>query len=371
MKLQLSTRIISIIGIIILTLYYPPGVTRIGEVYGIDPGSSIDTVDLEIESLIDLGSTSSIEFTRSFSINQKQEIYLIHLDVQSSENTVKDVTIEANINGISTFAYFEDSSTNYASSTSFFGGTQLSFQVDPNTTISVLSNTLTLTIDIVSSSLFGELGTFEIKSATLELINAPIFDSESVKTPLPMEKSSGSWYIAPLTTLNQRKLITKLFIDIVEDIYLRLDINVTPSEIPLSSTYFKASNGASTFESASSGSNSMKGTVYADLTKGDSLVLEFDFRPTSDLANTAIELEVEVEATPVTIIPDVGPSDPDEESTEIDVNFLNLALPDLELIRFSMILIPLFLYFNRGKKQDEEQKYDYTEKGDSLGTNEK
>ena len=371
MKLQLSTRIVSIIGIIILTLYFPPGAVGIREVYGMDSGSSIDTIDLEIGTLIDLSSTSSIQFTRNFSVTEKQEIYLINIDVQSSENTVKDVTINANINNVNTSAYFEDSGSNYLSSYSFFGGSKLSFEINPNTTISVLSNTLVLTIDVSASTLFGELGTFEVKSATIDVIKAPTMASDSEKTLLPMEKSSGSWYIASLSTLNQRKLESKLFANIVEDIYLRIDIEVTPSDVPLSSTKYKISNGPLTFESVSSEQNAMKSTVYANLTKGDSMVLEFIFRPSSDLANTVIGFEVKVEATPVTVIPDIGPSGPDEETTDFDLNFLNLALPDLELIRFTMILIPLFLYFNRGKKEDEDQINDYIEKGDSNGTNEK
>jgi len=115
----------------------------------------------------------------------------------------------------------------------------------------------------------------------------------------------------------------------------------------------------------------MHSTVYANLTKGDSLVLEFSFRAASDLANSVIGLEVKVEATPVTIIPDSGPSGTDEEPDDIDANFLNLALPDLELLRFSMIIIPLFFYFNRSKKQKKQHNYDYMKKGDILGTNEK
>jgi hypothetical protein len=162
-----------------------------------DPGSSIDAIDLEIESLMDLESHSSIGFTRNFSIGQKREVYLLHIDVQASENTVKEVMINAEINTVMTAAHFEDSSTNYSSSHSFFGGTRLSFQIDPVTTISVLSNTLNLTIDVVSSSLFGELGTFEVKSATLELVTPPTIDTDSANTPLPMEASRGSWYIAP------------------------------------------------------------------------------------------------------------------------------------------------------------------------------
>jgi hypothetical protein len=336
-----------------------------------DPRSSIDVIDLEIESLIDLGSTSSVEFTRNFSITQKQDIYLLHIDVQASENNVKDVTINVDINNIVTNAYFEDSGSNYSSSHSFYGGTRLTFQIDPTTTISVLSNELRMSIDVVSSSLFGETGTFEIKSATLEPLTAPTIDSDSEKTALPMEISRGSWYIAPLSTLNPRKLESKLFTNIIEDLYLRLDIDVTPSDYTLTSTNFKVSNGPTIFESASSGSNSMQSTVYANLTAGDSLVLEFSFRPVSDLANSVIGLEVKVEATPVTIIPDSGPSGLDEEPDDIDANFLNLALPDLELLRFSMIIIPLFFYFNRSKKQKKQHNYDYTKKGDILGTNEK
>ena len=100
MKLQLSTRIVSIIGIIILTLYFPPGGAHLGEVYGMDPGSSIDAIDLEIETSIELESTSSVEFVRNFSLSEKREVYLLHIDVEASENTVDDVVINANINNI-------------------------------------------------------------------------------------------------------------------------------------------------------------------------------------------------------------------------------------------------------------------------------
>jgi hypothetical protein len=156
----------------------------------------------------------------------------------------------------------------------------------------------------------------------------------------------------------------------MDDLLLRLDVNVTPSDYPLSSTEFKVSNGPSTFESASSGTNSMQSTVYANLTKGDSLVLEFTFRPTSDLANSVIEFEVKVEATPVTIIPDDGPSGTDKDPTDIDVDFLNLGVSDLELLRFSMIVIPIFFFFNRTKKRNKGKESDYIQKGDILGTNE-
>ncbi len=354
-----------------MTLYLPPGNGVSSEVYGMDPGSSIDVIDLEIESLMDLESSSSIEFTRNFSIAQKQEVYLLHIDVQASENTVKEVMINAEINTVVTMALFEDSSTNYSSSHSFYGGTRLSFQIDPVTTILVLSNTLNLAIDVVSSSLFGELGTFEVKSATLELVTPPTIDTDSANTPLPMEASRGSWYIAPLSTINKRTLKTELYSDIVEDIFVRLDINVDPSDYPLTSTDFKVSNGPTIFESESSESNSMKGTVYANLIKGDSLVLEFSFRPTSDLTNSVIELEVKVEATHVTVIPDNGPSGSEEENQEIDINFLNLALPDLELLRFSMIIIPVFFYFNRRKNENKKNKSNIMKKGDIIGTNEK
>ncbi|MFW9875692.1 MAG: hypothetical protein ACFFG0_21525, partial [Candidatus Thorarchaeota archaeon] len=281
------------------------------------------------------------------------------------------VTINANINTIVTEVIFEDSSSNYASSNTFYGGTKLSFQIDPNTTISMIKNTLVLTVDITSSSLFGELGTFEIKSAALELITSPVIDSESVKTSLPMEHSRGSWYIAPLTTLNVRKFESKLFTDIMENLYLRLDIIVSPSDYSLGSTTFKVLAGSNVYEGSSSESNPMQGTVYTDLSKGASLVLEFSFRPTSDLSNTIIYLKIEVEATPVTIIPDDGPSGPGENSDNFDLDFLGLAISDLELLRFSMIIIPLFLYFNRSKKQKKEQKMDYSLKGDLFGTNEK
>jgi hypothetical protein len=320
---------------------------------------------------MDLGSTTTVQFTRNFSIPQKQEVYLLHIDVQASENNVKEVMLSAEINNIVTMVNFEDSSTKYSSSHSFYGGTQLSFEINPNTTLSVISNTLILTINVVFSSLSGEEGTFHVKSAAFETIAPPTIGSDSAETSLPMEVSRGSWYVAPLSTLNERKLESKLFTDISDDVYLRLDIDVTPSDYPLTSTDFKVSNGITTFESVSSGSNPMKGTVYANVTRGDQLVLEFNFRPSSDLANNVIDLEVKVVATPVTIIPDNGPSGTGGETTDIDANFLNLALPDLELLRFSMILIPLFFYFNRSKKQNKSNNYDYSKKGDSIGTNEK
>jgi hypothetical protein len=354
-----------------LTFYLPPGNANIGEVYGMNPGSSIGVIDLEIESLMDLESSSSMAFSRNFSITQKQEVYLLHIDVQASENTVKDVMINAEINNILTEAHFEDSSTNYSSSHSFYGGTRLSFQINPSTTISVLSNILNLTISVVSSSLFGELGIFEVKSATFESITPPIIDTDSVNTPLPMEISRGSWHIAPLSTINKRTLESKLFIDIPEDISVRLDINVSPLEYALTSTDFKVSNGHSIFESESSESNSMNGSVYANLNEGDSLVLEFTFRPTSDLVDSVIELEIEVEATYVVITPDNGPSGTEEGNPDIDVDFLGLALPDLELLRFSMIIIPLFFYFNRSKNQNKKLTSNLIKKGDTIGTNEK
>jgi hypothetical protein len=290
--------------------------------------------------------------------------------VQASENTVDDVYIDAEINNVITSAHFEDSSSNYASPHSFYAGTRLSFVVNPETTISVLSNTLNLTIEVLSSSLFGNLGTFQIDSVAFEVIVSPTIDSESTTTSIPMEISEGSWYIAPLTTLNERKLETKLFCNIIEETYLLLDIEAGPSQYPMTSTNFEVSNGPTVFKNESSVSNSQKTSIIANVTPGDELVLEFSFRPTSDLANNVIELEITVKATPVTITPDSGPSGPDEGSNDFDVNFLNMALADLELLRFSMIVIPLFFYFNRNKKQDEEEEEEENEKGDTIGTDE-
>jgi hypothetical protein len=370
MKLQLSIRLISIIGIFFLTLSMPPGNANINEVYGLDPGSSIDVIDLGIESVIDLESSSSFEFTREFSIGQKQEVYLLHIDVQASENTVDEVTISAEINSMVTIAYFEDSSSNYSSSHSFYGGTRLSFRIDPATTIYVLSNTLNLTIDVVSSSYFGELGTFEVKSATFESLTTPIIDTDSANTPVPMEISNGSWYIAPLSTINKRTFVSKLFCEIPEDIYLRLDVDITPSDYPLSSLDFKVSNGSTTFNGELSEISSMRGTIYAHLTKGDSLVLEFTFRATSDLADSVIELEVKAKASYVEVPPDNGPSGPDGKNEEIKFNFMNMTLADLELLRFSMMFIPLYFYYNRSKNRNKSYKSDIIKKGDTIGINE-
>jgi hypothetical protein len=308
-----------------------------------------EEIDLNINTTFVLDNISSVEFDRVFSVSQKQDISLLHINCESTKNEVNDVLINITLNGVETSETFEDSSSSYSSPHTFSVGTTLTLQIEPTTPIYILSNTIKVEVSVSAGSLFTpDKGDFKINEVNFETFTPPTIAQTSENTDLPLRISQGNWYISQLTTLSERKLESKIFCNIVEDIRVRIDISLDPSTLPLSSTEFSIITPHSTFENDDS---SAPNSIIADLIKGDTLLLNFKFRPSSELANSVVNLSINVTVSN-------SPSIPTIEWTETtsELNLFPLPTSTMEALRLLMFLIPLSLLYKRKIKKEMSEK---------------
>ena len=104
----------------------------------------------------------------------------------------------------------------------------------------------------------------------------------------------------------------------------RLDISLTPTDVPLSLTRFEVSNGISSYESAEL---SAEHSIIVDMAEGSDLFLSFTFRPSSEIESDTIELNIAVSVTGVPYIPNNNPS-----GTDDTFGFVKIPISSLELL---------------------------------------
>ena len=178
---------------------------------------SNETIDLNVSEVFSLENTTSVRYDRTFSLTGKQSVSLIHIDCQSTEDSVDKVIVNVTLNGIESSEIFEDSTENYYSPHTYIMGTNLTLQIDPITPIYVLSNMISIEIAVEASTFWGsEVGAFEVKSVIFETFTPPTITANSENVPLPLRISEGTWQISPYTTLKERRIETEVFADISE-----------------------------------------------------------------------------------------------------------------------------------------------------------
>jgi hypothetical protein len=303
-----------------------------------------EQINLNINSTFDLTNTNSVEFDRNFALSQKQVIFLLHIKCQSTENIVKNVQVNVSLNSIEFLEVFEDSNSNYFSPHTFLVGTTLTIRINDSIPIYILSNSINLKITVESNSIFNSgKGDFIIEEVIFETITPPIITSASENTPLPLQISQGVWYLSPLTLLKERSLTTEIFTYINENVRVRIDISLSPSNIPLSLIDFTLFTPQSSFKNDDS---SVATTIVADLMKEDRLFLNFKFRASTELTTDIVDLTI---AVTVTNLPFFQPTNAPGELS--DPTIPNLPMTFLEAIRLLMIIIPSFLFYKSKKSK--------------------
>jgi len=304
--------------------------------------TSIDSekIDLNVTEVFSLDNTTSVRYERTFSLTEKQPVSLIHVDCKAFEDNIKTVLINVSLNGIETSSKFKDSSDDYSSPYTFTEGSNLTMKIDPATPLYILSNTISIEITVETQSFFGtEEGDFLVKSAVFETFTPPVVTASSENVLLPLTVSKGVWYISPLSILKERTLRSEIFGDFNDKTRVRLDISLSPTDIPLSLTRFEISNGVSSYESTELSSQH---SIIVDLTQGNALFMSFRFRPSSQLAVDTIEFTITVSVTGIPYIPNNSPS-----GTENGIEIASIPISSLELLRIAIIVVPLLIFYMR------------------------
>jgi hypothetical protein len=330
------------------------------------PVTAVDSVNSEkinlgINTEFSLENTTSIEFNKTFSLSEKRAVSLIHISCSSTEDMVESVTVNVTLNGVNTVKVFEDSSSDYNSPNSYYVGTTLNLRLDYSTPVYVLSNTLNLKLDIETAFSFNsEKGNFSIQEVFFETLTPPSISSISESIPVPLSVSEGNWYISPYSILKERTLESEIFADITEDIRVRVDVSINPPSIPLSSADIILTTPRAVYEKDDISST---GTIVANVKEGDTLYLDFRFRPSSDLSDSFIELSID--AT-VTYWP--ASEDTDGEDALSDAALMNVPVYVLEVVRLLMLIVPSLLFYKRlvNKKMIEEAEKAETKESDDI-----
>jgi hypothetical protein len=333
--------------LLVITLLFP----AMGPMEVMANSNSIDSqkINLNIIDVFSLENTTSVRYERTFSLSEKQPVSLVHVDCMSSEDTVKSVLINVTINGIETSEVFKDSSTDYSAPYTFNVGSTLTTHITSTTPLYILSNTISIEIKVTTASNFGQdLGLFQIQGVIYETFSPPEITASSENISLPLTVSQGVWYISPLSILRERKFYSEVFVDFTEKIRVRLDISFTPSDAPLSSSIFTVTNGLSVYESTELSSEH---TIIADLSKGDTLYLSFKFRPSTELTESTIALDIDVSVSGIPYIPNNNPS-----GTENGLEFANISISSLELLRITIIVVPLVIFYMRRTNKKSNKK---------------
>ncbi len=314
-------------------------------VKGNESNSQGEIINLGIQSTIFLSNESLKEFSRSFTLSQKCEIYLIHIKCQSTEQTVKKVEVNATINGILTQNTFWDSIQDYSSSNSFIYGTSLSLRVDKLTPMNYLSNSLNFSIRVTSSYLSSkEAGVFIVEEVTLESLNRQKIGANIENVHLPVDISQGEWYISPLSILRERSLDIQLFVDIMEPLYLKICVEVTPSDLPISKASTFISMEQKIFNGDPSLSNTLSDEILVQTDIIRDLNLTLRFRPSSEIKDSVLAFTLNITAS-LAIFSNTETSN--ESNIEFDLPFTPPLL--LELVRIIGFLFPLFLFYKHKK----------------------
>jgi hypothetical protein len=349
-----TNRLGATIGSIFLVITLIFGIIGLINVSAFPNAITSEQVNLNINSTFDLTNTNSIEFDRNFALSRKQDIFLLHIKCQSTENIVKNVKVSAILNGIEFLEVFEDSNSNYFSPHTFLIGTTLTIRINDSIPIYILSNLINLKITVESNSIFNSgKGDFIIDEVIFETITPPIVTSTSENTPLPLQISQGIWYVSPLTLLKERSLTSEIFIYIIENVRVRIDISLSPSSVPLSLIDFTVFTPQSSFKSDDS---SISTTIVADLMKEDRLYLNFRFRASTELTTDVVDLTIDVT---VTNLPFFQPNNAPGELS--DPSIPNLPMTFLEAIRLLMIVIPSFLFYKSKKSKKMLKKNNLSE----------
>ncbi|MCP8322793.1 MAG: hypothetical protein L6N96_01250 [Candidatus Methylarchaceae archaeon HK02M2] len=190
-------------------------------------------------------------------------------------------------------------------------------------------------------------GDFWIQEVIFESLTPPIITSTSESTPVPLQISQGSWRLSPLSKLKERQLESEIYAHIMEDTFVRIDVNLQPVDLLVSSTMVVISTTNFAFESTDL---STSHSIAANLVEGDTLHLNLKFRPSSEFSESIISVTLTVV---ISILPPIpGNNSP---GTSSDNAQIDLSLSALEIIRFLMIIVPLFIFY-RTKKGKEKVK---------------
>lgn len=297
-------------------------------------------IDLNINEVFSLDNTTSVRYERTFSLSEKNSVSLIHVDCKAFENTVKSVLINVSLNGVESSKIYKDSNEDYYSPYTYTMGSTLTLRIDPITPLYILSNTISIEIMVQTVSYFGsEVGDFLVQNVILETFSPTVVTATSENLSLPLSISQGTWKISPVTILKERRMDSEIFADISEKVRLRFDISLDAADIPLSLTGFIVSAGSNFVESTEL---SLDHRIYVDVNQGDTLSLSFKFRPSSELSTDIVQLSITVS---VTNIPYIGPKNP--SGTEQTYEFVNIPISSLELLRITIIIVPLFVFYIR------------------------
>jgi hypothetical protein len=303
-----------------------------------------EKVNLNIISTFSLDNTSTVEFSRNFSLSQKREISLLHIGCQAAEDTVKSVFVNMTLNGITTSELFEDSTSSASSPHTFLVGTTLTLRINSSTPIFVLSNSIQLEITVDSRAFFNaENGDFQIQKVEFEVLTPPSITSASENIELPLRISQGDWYVSPLSMLIERQFESEIYTHIMEEVSVRIDIKLHPADLPLSSTAVTIETPNSAFKSTDC---STSHSILANLVEGDTLTLKLKFRPSSEFSESVISVTLTVA---ISILPPMTNNNSPESPS--DTAQLDLSSSALEVIRFLMIVVPLFIFYKTKKNK--------------------
>ncbi|MHA2330162.1 MAG: hypothetical protein ACXACR_16715, partial [Candidatus Hodarchaeales archaeon] len=88
-----------VIGSILLVISLVLGMVGPIGMGGAMPPITNEKVNLNIITTFSLDNTSTVEFSRDFSLSQKREISLLHIECQATEDTVNSVFVNMTLNG--------------------------------------------------------------------------------------------------------------------------------------------------------------------------------------------------------------------------------------------------------------------------------
>ncbi len=303
-----------------------------------------EKINLEIEDTFDLGNETFKEYSRTFELSQKQDIYLLHIKCQSTENTIKKVIVHVNINEITTKAIFWDSNHDYSAPHSFNAGTTLTLRLNKSSPIYYLQNSLKLSLQVEMTT-FAQISDthFILDEVTLQTLTPPILTPETVGgVLLPLEVSQGEWYISPFSVLSERSLSTPLFAYFTVPLFIRITVEFNSSSLPLTFVSLSICSGQELLQKNSNVRNMLSNEILLGIEDKKELTLEIRFRPSTEIYNNIISFSIHVTAS-------VVPSITDEKRIHpsLAYDFVPIHLNILELLRVTSLVIPLSLFYKR------------------------
>jgi hypothetical protein len=324
--------------LLVVTLIFP--IMGPLDVMSVSNSINSEKINLNITEVFSLDNTTSVRYERTFSLTEKQSISLIHVDCKAFQDNIKSVFVNISLNGVETSKEFKDSSNDHSSPYTFTEDNTLTLRIDSTTPLYILSNTISIEISVETQSFFGtEEGDFLVQNVIFETFTPPAITASSENVSVPLSISKGIWYVSPLSILKERTLNSEVYVTSNDKIRVRFDISLDPVDVPLSKTSFIITDGVSSFESTEL---STEHSIIVDLAQVDTLYLSFKFRPSSELSVNIIEFNIDISVTGIPYIPNNNPSGADNS-----FELLNIPITSLELLRITIIVVPLMILLMR------------------------